>query len=113
MVLQYVEVMEQQGKTAPDRDAVQVRFLDLVPCVWVVTGVRFLPEHGSDVNEMVMTWEIRLAKGGVELCITAEHVPENVSEKDHPADMASSREKLAHSPKRAGNGVWGDCPQGE
>ncbi len=96
MVLHYGDRMGQQGKSAPDRDIVDVQFRELVPNCWIGTAVRFVSERQEFREEMEMIWEIREVEGGVEIRVTAQHVPEAISREDHLAGMTSTLAKLAN-----------------
>lgn len=50
------------------------------------------PGHES---QMIMSWDLTEVDGGTKVTVTAENVPESISEQDHAAGLASSLEKLA------------------
>jgi hypothetical protein len=45
---------------------------------------------------MTMTWQMTAVDGGTRVDISADNVPDVVSEDDHAAGMISSLAKLAH-----------------
>jgi len=95
MVLAYPEPSEVQGKSAPDRDIVQARFLDIVPGLRVVYAVDFVSDDPGFSGSMQMKWELTAVEGGTRVEVTAQDVPDAVLEADHIAGMTSSLGKLA------------------
>jgi len=95
MVLTYPDASGRRGKSTPDTDIVEARFLELVPGVRVVYAVDFVADDPAYGGTMTMTWEVTAADGGTRVGITAENVPDVVSAEDHVAGMTSSLLQLA------------------
>jgi uncharacterized protein YndB with AHSA1/START domain len=95
MVLKYPDHSESQGKTTPDTDVVEARFVDLVPNARIVLAVDFVSDDSSFDNAMIMRWEVSATDGGTVVKITADNVPETILEEDHAAGLESSLAKLA------------------
>jgi uncharacterized protein YndB with AHSA1/START domain len=96
MALTHQDPAISAGKSTPYSDIVEVRFIDLVPGVRVVTAVDFESDDPTYAGTMTMTWEVTPVEGGTRVDITAEGVPVGVSSEDHAAGMSSSLEKLDH-----------------
>jgi uncharacterized protein YndB with AHSA1/START domain len=95
LVLTYEDVGSGRGKATADSDVVEARFVSLVPGVRVVQEVDFESDDPAFAGAMTMTWALRSIDGGTLVDITAENVPDGISEDDHAAGMASSLENLA------------------
>jgi uncharacterized protein YndB with AHSA1/START domain len=95
MVLTHPPSPGSRGKSTPDTDVVEARFLDLVPGVRVVCAVDFLSDDPDYAGTMTMTWEVTPVDGGTRVDITAEDVPDGVSSDDHAAGMTASLDQLA------------------
>jgi uncharacterized protein YndB with AHSA1/START domain len=95
MVLKYPDRSASQGKTTSDTDVVEARFVDLVPDVRVVFAVDFVSDDPAYDSTMIMRWEVTAIDGGTRVEVTAEDVPDAVSEEDHAAGLESSLAKLA------------------
>lgn len=112
MVLRYSDATASLGKTTPDTDVVEVRFVDLVPNVRVIQEVDFVSDTLAVADTMTMTWEVSAVAGGTRLDITATNVPDTVAEEDHVAGLASSLAKLASLLERRAGSV-GIAPTSE
>lgn len=95
MVLTYPGGSGSPGKSTPDADIVEARFIDLVPGARVVCEVDFVSDDPAYAGTMNMTWEVTTADGGTRVDITADNVPDVVSAEDHATGMTSSLDKLA------------------
>jgi len=95
LVLKYPDRSPSQGKTTPDTDVVEARFVDLVPDTRIVFSVDFVSDDHAYDDTMIMTWEVIPVDGGTRVEFTADNVPGAVSEGDHVAGMESSLAKLA------------------
>ena len=95
LVLTYVHPEGAPGKSAPDSDIVEVRYLDVVPDDRVVQAVVFESDDPAFAGTMTMTWVVRAVDGGSLVEITAEDVPDGISPDDHAAGLASSLDHLA------------------
>jgi uncharacterized protein YndB with AHSA1/START domain len=95
MVLTYTEPSLARGKATADSDAVDVRFIDIVPGVRVVQAVDFVSDDPTYAGTMTMTWEVTPIDGGTRVDITAVDVPDGISREDHAAGLFSSLGNLA------------------
>lgn len=95
MVLTYKDPTGNAGKSAPDSDVVEARFLALVPDERVVEAIDFESEDPAFAGTMIMTWTLRAVDDGTEVRVTAAQVPEGISAEDHRAGMRSSLQNLA------------------
>jgi uncharacterized protein YndB with AHSA1/START domain len=95
MVLTYPHGSGSRGKSTPETDIVEARFLDLVPEVRVVYAVDFVSDDPGYAGTMTMTWEVTPTDGGTRVDLTADNVPDGVSADDHAAGMTSSLDQLA------------------
>ncbi|HLY83961.1 MAG TPA: SRPBCC domain-containing protein [Acidimicrobiales bacterium] len=100
MVLTYRDAPGSPGKSTPDSDIVEGRFIELLPGVRVVYAVGFVSDDPAYVGTMTMTWEVTAVDGGTRVDVTADNVPDVVSQEDHAAGMTSSLDKLAQYLKR-------------
>ncbi|MCP4615440.1 MAG: SRPBCC family protein [Bradyrhizobium sp.] len=83
------------GKTADDTDAVQGRFLELVPNQRIVQLVTFESDDPGFAGEMRMTWSLSPGDGGTKVSIVCENVPEGIRKEDHDAGLRSTLANLA------------------
>jgi uncharacterized protein YndB with AHSA1/START domain len=95
MVLTYPNAAAGRGKTTDDSDVVEVHFVDLVDGVRVVQEVDFISDDPAFNGTMRMTWDIGSVDGSSHVQITAENVPDGISEEDHLAGMSSTLAQLA------------------
>ncbi|MBO0694292.1 MAG: SRPBCC family protein [Acidimicrobiaceae bacterium] len=95
MVLTYADPSATGGKTTAGSDAVEARFVDMVPGVRVVQAVDFVSDDPGYAGTMTMTWELVAVEGGTRVEITADDVPDAIAPQDHAAGLASSLENLA------------------
>jgi uncharacterized protein YndB with AHSA1/START domain len=101
-VLTYEDLSTAAGKTTPDTDVVEGRFVDIVPGVRVVQAVDFVADDPDFAGTMTMTWEVTATGGGTRVDIRADRVPAGISAADHAAGLASSLANLAtHVEQRA------------
>lgn len=84
-----------RGKTTPDSDVAEVRFLEITPNELMVQAVDFISDDPSFAGTMTMTWELRPTGEATQVEIRAENVPAGISPDDHAVGMASSLENLA------------------
>src|SRR5918995_6853050 len=90
LVLTYTDSAVASGKSTPDSDIVEARYVDLVPGSRVVQAVDFASDDPAFAGTMTMTWEVRAVVGGARVDITADDVPDGISAEDHAAGLASS-----------------------
>jgi uncharacterized protein YndB with AHSA1/START domain len=95
MVLTYADPSASRGKSTADSDVVEARFVDIVPGVRVVYAVDFVSDDPAYAGTMTMTWEVSADDGGTRVDITADDVPDVVSQDDHAAGLTSSLMNLA------------------
>jgi uncharacterized protein YndB with AHSA1/START domain len=57
MVLTYPDASASRGKSTPDSDIVEARFIELVPAQRVVYAVDFVADDPAYAGTMTMTWE--------------------------------------------------------
>jgi uncharacterized protein YndB with AHSA1/START domain len=95
LVLTYTDAAAGSGKSTPDSDIVEARYVDLVPGVRVVQAVDFASDDPDFAGTMTMTWEVSAVEDGTRVDITADDVPDGISAEDHAAGLTSSLENLA------------------
>ena len=95
LVLSYLDAAESRGKSSPDSDIVEARYIDIVPDVRVVQAVDFVSDDPKFAGTMTMTWTVEAVTGGTRVDIVAEDVPDGISADDHATGLASSLENLA------------------
>jgi uncharacterized protein YndB with AHSA1/START domain len=98
LVLTYTDPEAAQaarGKSTPDADIVEVRYLEIVPDVRVVQAADFVADVPDLAGTMTMTWSVAPAADGTRVEIVAEDVPDGISAEDHAAGLASSLDNLA------------------
>jgi len=95
LVLSYRDQSPGSGKTTPDSDVVEARFVDLVPDERVVQAVDFVSEDPALAGTMTMTWRLSAEGRGTRVEIRADDVPVGISPGDHAVGMASSLANLA------------------
>src|SRR4051794_8401838 len=100
LVLTYTDPAAASGKTTPDSDIVEARYLDVVPGTRVVQAVDFVSDDAAFAGTMTMTWEVSAVDGGTRVDITADNVPDGLSAEDHATGLASSLAKLAEHVER-------------
>ncbi|QIX27226.1 ATPase [Nocardioides sp. JQ2195] len=82
------------GKSAENRDVVDVRFVDVEPPNRIVEECDFESDDPQFAGTMTMTWTIEAAEGASMVTITAMDVPPGINPADHAAGMQSSLENL-------------------
>ena len=102
MVLTYEDVSGAPGKSSPDADVVDVRFVDVVPGKRLVQAVVFDSEDPAFAGTMTMTWSVEETAEGTRVEIVADDVPSGISAEDHAEGMQSSLSNLARWLERAG-----------
>jgi uncharacterized protein YndB with AHSA1/START domain len=95
LVLTYADASAAPGKTTPDSDVVEARFVDLVPGVRVVQAVDFVSDDPAQSGTMTMTWDVTAVEHGTRVEFRADDVPAGISADDHAAGMQSSLANLA------------------
>ena len=100
LVLTYTDAAAGSGKSTPDSDIVEARYVDLVPGVRVVQAVDFASDEPAFAGTMTMTWEVSAVEDGTRVDITADDVPDGISAEDHAKGLASSLANLARYVER-------------
>jgi uncharacterized protein YndB with AHSA1/START domain len=100
LVLTYTDAAAGSGKSTPDSDIVEARYVDLVPGVRVVQAVDFASDDPDFAGTMTMTWEVSAVEDGTRVDITADDVPDGISAEDHAKGLASSLANLARYVER-------------
>lgn len=95
LVLTYGDPSASSGKSSPDTDVVDVRFLEVVRDERVVQAVDFVADAPELAGTMTMTWTVRDEAGGTRVEIVADGVPDGISAADHAAGLTSSLDNLA------------------
>ena len=96
MVLTYEEPAHSgHGKTTDQSDAVEGRFVELIPDRLIAQAVEFESDDPAFAGEMKITWTFTAAPGGTEVAVRCENVPPGISAEDHAAGLASSLDNLA------------------
>jgi uncharacterized protein YndB with AHSA1/START domain len=95
LVLTYDAGTSGSGKTSPDSDIVEARFVDVVPNVRVVQAVDFVSDDPAFAGTMTMTWELSADHTGTRVEIRADDVPSGIAPEAHAAGMQSSLANLA------------------
>jgi uncharacterized protein YndB with AHSA1/START domain len=100
LVLTYTDAAAGSGKSTPDSDIVEARYVDLVPGVRVVQAVDFASDDPDFAGTMTMTWEVSAVEDGTRVDITADDVHDGISAEDHAKGLASSLANLARYVER-------------
>ncbi|MBO9579679.1 MAG: SRPBCC domain-containing protein [Sphingobium sp.] len=96
MVLIYKAPDASAGKTAADRDIVNVRFADIEPETRIVEMVSFDSRDPAFAGTMKLTTTLRPVDDGTEVTFCAENVPPGIGEDEHRQGMESSLRNLAN-----------------
>ena len=75
LVLTYDDPSGSPGKSTPDSDVVEARFVELVPGSRVVQDVDFVADDPRHAGTMTMTWELTPTESGTRVEIRADNVP--------------------------------------
>ncbi len=89
------------GKTSKHTDIVEGRFLELVPDERIVQLFEFELEDTAFAGAMTMIWSLATVRGGTEVTILCENVPEGIRQEDHDAGLRSTLENLARFIERS------------
>jgi uncharacterized protein YndB with AHSA1/START domain len=95
MVLTYANAADAPGKTTADSDAVDVRFVEIVPEIRLVQAVDFDATDPAFAGTMTMNWALAPQGAGTLVTITAQNVPSGINKADHDEGLRSSLENLA------------------
>lgn len=83
-----------EGKSSPDRDIVEGRFVELVPGERIVQAVTFESPDPAYAGEMTMTWKLEAIAEGTQVTIVCEQVPGAIGQSDHEQALAESLANL-------------------
>ena len=83
------------GKSGQHRDISNGTFEELIPSRRMVQLVEFESDQPKFAGTMRMTWSIDPVENGVNVSISAEDVPEGISQDDHETGLESTLENLA------------------
>jgi uncharacterized protein YndB with AHSA1/START domain len=95
MSLIYRDENHPPGKSAADRDDVEVRFVRLVRDRTIEQAVVFDSEDPDFAGVMGVVWTFQPGPSGTEVTVRFENVPEGIKPQDHEAGLASTLENLA------------------
>jgi uncharacterized protein YndB with AHSA1/START domain len=84
------------GKTGPEHDSFQGRFVRLVPDTQVVQAIEFETEDPAMAGEMTITYTLSDAEGGTFLVGVHENLPPGLSPADNEMGWRMSLDKLAN-----------------
>lgn len=87
--------MGSAGKTTPDSDTIDGRFVGLVPGSCVVQEFDFVSDDPAFAGTMRMTWSLVPQGDATAVTVMAEHVPAGIDPEDHAQGLASSLANLA------------------
>lgn len=94
LVLSYTDESAGGGKTTPESDVVDARFLEIVPDVRVAQAVDFVSDDPAVSGTMTMTWELSADEDRTRVTIRADDVPPGISPEDHEVGLNSSLAQL-------------------
>jgi uncharacterized protein YndB with AHSA1/START domain len=83
------------GKTHGRTDVSTGRFVSLRPFARIVQTVEFETANAAFTGEMTLNWSFEPTPSGTKVTVSAENVPEGITEADHDAGLRSSLENLA------------------
>ena len=96
MVLTYQDPASVDPKSTSDSDVVEARFVELLPDELVVEEIRFQSDDARFAGTMTTITTFRAVADGTKVTITANDVPDGISEADHLTGMESSLKNLAN-----------------
>ncbi|OWA33531.1 ATPase [Saccharibacillus sp. O16] len=83
-----------EGKSSPDSDIVEGRFIELIPGERIVQSVSFDSPDPAYAGEMTMTWKLEAVQEGTQVTIICEQVPGAIGKRDHEQALAESLANL-------------------
>lgn len=95
MSLIYQHENHPPGKSAPDRDEVEVRFVRLIRDKAIEQQVVFESQDPEFAGMMDVQWTFSAGASGTEVTVRCENVPVGIKPEDHQAGLASTLENLA------------------
>lgn len=94
LVLTYEDGTAGSGKSTPESDVVEARFIEVVPNVRIVEAVDFVSDDPAFAGTMTITWELFRQDTGTRVEVRAVDVPRGIAPEDHVAGFESSLNKL-------------------
>ena len=85
-----------QGKSSPNADIFEARFVELIPEERIVEAVTFESEDPAFAGTMTITTRLTPVRDGTKVTFVAENVPPGISEADHKSGMESTLKNLAN-----------------
>ena len=95
MVLTYADAADAPGKSTPDSDVVEARFVEIVQGHRIVQAVEFESGDPGFAGTMTMTWTVSAIGDRTRVEVRADDVPSGISAEDHAAGLESSLAQLA------------------
>ena len=96
MTLIFAPEEQPKGKTAPDSDLVDGRFVAVRPPDRIEQAFSFVSADPRFAGTMRMTWRMCEDPGGTLVSVAARDVPAGIAPEDHRKGMESSLENLAN-----------------
>lgn len=96
MAFVYDDADASQGKSSPNADIFEGRFVELIPEEKIVEAVTFESEDPAFGGTMTITTTLTPVRDGTKVTFTAENVPVGISEAAHKAGMESTLKNLAN-----------------
>lgn len=95
LVLTYRDPSGAPGKSSPDEDVVEGRFVEVAPDARLVQEIEFESDDPRFAGVMRMTWAVTAGGDGSDVVFRAEEVPDGISAADHIEGLTSSLRNLA------------------
>lgn len=95
IILTYEESNPVRGKTSENTDAMQGKFLELVPNKRIVQSIIFDSDDPAFSGEMIQSWVLEPVSNGTKVTVICENVPKGVRKEDHDVGLNSTLENLA------------------
>ncbi|GIN73769.1 hypothetical protein J14TS2_42440 [Bacillus sp. J14TS2] len=95
IILTYEGATSIHGKTSENTDAIQGKFLELVPDKRIVQSIIFVSDDPAFSGEMIQSWVLEPVSNGTKVTVVCENVPEGVRKEDHDVGLNSTLENLA------------------
>ena len=96
MAFYYPESERGRGKTTPDADHFEGRFIELLPDEKIVETVEFDSTDPAFAGLMTITTSLAPVTGGTKVTFLAENTPAGISAAEHKAGMDSTLKNLAN-----------------
>ncbi|WP_213981346.1 SRPBCC domain-containing protein [Sphingomonas sp. dw_22] len=95
MTLFYPEELRGLGKSQPDRDIVEGRFIELTPYERIVEDVAFESAGPQFAGTMRITTTLNTVSDGTKVTVSCENVPAGIRAEVHAEGLASTLKNLA------------------